>query len=98
MFQVPELSFCVFFSSINTKIWELTLSLLICQKLVPKIHGAVSEEVLRFFDAMEKMIPNGAPSLVGCKKLVVEGEIAFAKDVAPREPSWRADRNGCYKT
>ena len=30
---------------------------------------------------MEKMIPNGAPSLVGCKKLVVEGEITFAKDV-----------------
>jgi len=35
----------------------------------------------KFFDAMEKMIPNGAPSLVGCKKLVVEGEITFAKDV-----------------
>ena len=30
---------------------------------------------------MEKMIPNGAPSLVGCKKLVVEGEVTFAKDV-----------------
>ena len=38
---------------------------------------------LRFFDAMDKMIPNGAPSLVGCKKLVVEGEVTFAKDVAP---------------
>ncbi len=35
----------------------------------------------RFTDAMEKMIPNGAPSLVGCKKLVVEGEVTFAKDV-----------------
>ncbi|CAJ1363799.1 unnamed protein product [Effrenium voratum] len=35
----------------------------------------------RFTDAMEKMIPNGPPSLVACKKLVVEGEISFAKDV-----------------
>eukprot|EP00913_Durusdinium_trenchii_P031822 g29801.t1 len=35
----------------------------------------------KFTDAMEKMIPNGAPSLVGCKKLVVEGEVTFAKDV-----------------
>jgi len=35
----------------------------------------------KFTDAMEKMIPNGPPSLVACKKLVVEGEISFAKDV-----------------
>jgi len=35
----------------------------------------------KFTDAMEKLIPEGPPSLVGCKKLVVEGEMSFAKDV-----------------
>jgi len=35
----------------------------------------------KFTDAMEKMIPNGPPSLIGCKKVVVEGEVTFAKDV-----------------
>ena len=30
---------------------------------------------------MEKMIPNGAPSLVACKKLVVEGDVTFASGV-----------------
>eukprot|EP00933_Yihiella_yeosuensis_P066058 TRINITY_DN7013_c0_g1_i1.p1 TRINITY_DN7013_c0_g1~~TRINITY_DN7013_c0_g1_i1.p1 ORF type:complete len:716 (+),score=230.92 TRINITY_DN7013_c0_g1_i1:89-2236(+) len=35
----------------------------------------------KFTDAMEKMIPDGPPSLLHCKKLVVEGEITFAKDV-----------------
>ena len=44
-------------------------------------HDTRVRKKVRFFDAMEKMIPNGAPSLVGCKKLVVEGEITFAKDV-----------------
>jgi UDP-N-acetylglucosamine pyrophosphorylase len=35
----------------------------------------------KFVDAMEKLMPEGAPSLIDCKKLVVEGDIAFAKDV-----------------
>jgi len=35
----------------------------------------------KFTDAMEKLIPNGPPSLIGCKKIVVEGEVVFAKGV-----------------
>merc|ERR1719401_1199397 len=35
----------------------------------------------KFTDAMEKMIPNGPPSLIGCKKIVVEGQVTFAKGV-----------------
>eukprot|EP00928_Gymnodinium_smaydae_P005190 TRINITY_DN11784_c0_g6_i1.p1 TRINITY_DN11784_c0_g6~~TRINITY_DN11784_c0_g6_i1.p1 ORF type:complete len:736 (+),score=215.93 TRINITY_DN11784_c0_g6_i1:57-2210(+) len=35
----------------------------------------------KFTDDMEKLIPNGPPSLVGCKKLVVEGPVTFAKGV-----------------
>merc|ERR1719401_2904739 len=41
-----------------------------------KLDGAY-----KFTDAMEKMIPNGPPSLIACKKLVVEGQVVFAKDV-----------------
>lgn len=35
----------------------------------------------KFVDAMETIMPEGAPSLVGCKSLTVEGEVAFAKGV-----------------
>jgi len=35
----------------------------------------------KFVDAMETVIPAGAPSLIGCKSLAVEGEVAFAKGV-----------------
>eukprot|EP00415_Alexandrium_ostenfeldii_P000012 UN0012 len=35
----------------------------------------------KFTDAMDKLIPEGPPSLIGCKKLVVEGPMTFAKDV-----------------
>merc|ERR1712151_90783 len=35
----------------------------------------------KFTDAMEKLIPNGPPSLINCKKLVVEGPVTFAKGV-----------------
>merc|ERR1712051_1020646 len=35
----------------------------------------------KFVDAMEKIIPEGAPSLIGCKSLAVEGDVAFAKGV-----------------
>jgi UDP-N-acetylglucosamine pyrophosphorylase len=35
----------------------------------------------KFTKDMEKMIPNGPPSLIDCKKLVVEGEVTFAKGV-----------------
>jgi len=35
----------------------------------------------KFTDAMEKMIPNGPPSLIECKKIVVEGDVTFAKGV-----------------
>mmetsp|Transcript_104162 Transcript_104162/g.299802 ORF Transcript_104162/g.299802 Transcript_104162/m.299802 type:complete len:384 (+) Transcript_104162:2-1153(+) len=35
----------------------------------------------KFTDAMDKMIPDGPPSLIDCKKIVVEGEVKFAKGV-----------------
>merc|ERR1712146_211648 len=35
----------------------------------------------KFVDAMEKMAPNGAPSLIDCKSLKVEGDIEFAAGV-----------------
>eukprot|EP00445_Apocalathium_hangoei_P023081 CAMPEP_0203899202 /NCGR_PEP_ID=MMETSP0359-20131031/41642_1 /ASSEMBLY_ACC=CAM_ASM_000338 /TAXON_ID=268821 /ORGANISM="Scrippsiella Hangoei, Strain SHTV-5" /LENGTH=717 /DNA_ID=CAMNT_0050822411 /DNA_START=65 /DNA_END=2218 /DNA_ORIENTATION=- len=35
----------------------------------------------KFTDAMEKLIPNGPPSLIDCKQIVVEGDMSFAKDV-----------------
>jgi len=35
----------------------------------------------KFTDAMEKLIPNGPPSLINCKKIVIEGEMSFAKGV-----------------
>jgi len=35
----------------------------------------------KFTDALETMIPDGPPSLLGCKKVVVEGPVKFAKGV-----------------
>jgi len=35
----------------------------------------------KFVDAMETIMPNGAPSLVGCKSLTLEGEVVFEKGV-----------------
>merc|ERR1712070_47468 len=35
----------------------------------------------KFVDAMDTLIPNGVPSLVGCSSMKVVGEIEFAKDV-----------------
>jgi UDP-N-acetylglucosamine pyrophosphorylase/quinol monooxygenase YgiN len=35
----------------------------------------------KFVDAMDKLIPEGAPSLIDCEKLVVEGPVTFAKGV-----------------
>merc|ERR1712190_378558 len=35
----------------------------------------------KFVDAMETLIPEGAPSLIGCKSLAVEGEVIFRKGV-----------------
>merc|ERR1711974_202104 len=37
-----------------------------------KLDGAY-----KFTDAMEKMIPNGPPSLIDCKKIVVKGPVTF---------------------
>ncbi|CAK9073528.1 unnamed protein product [Durusdinium trenchii] len=53
--------------------------------LAPERDGVPPEVKLdgmyKFTDAMEKLIPNGPPSLLHCKKLVVEGPVTFAKDV-----------------
>lgn len=35
----------------------------------------------KFVDAMDTLIPNGVPSLKGCNKLVIEGEVEFAAGV-----------------
>jgi len=35
----------------------------------------------KFVDAMEKLVPNGAPSLIDCKTLAVEGDVEFAAGV-----------------
>merc|ERR1712194_990626 len=35
----------------------------------------------KFVDAMDKMIPNGVPSLLECNSLVIEGEVEFAAGV-----------------
>eukprot|EP00445_Apocalathium_hangoei_P000333 CAMPEP_0203839164 /NCGR_PEP_ID=MMETSP0359-20131031/1_1 /ASSEMBLY_ACC=CAM_ASM_000338 /TAXON_ID=268821 /ORGANISM="Scrippsiella Hangoei, Strain SHTV-5" /LENGTH=726 /DNA_ID=CAMNT_0050753147 /DNA_START=59 /DNA_END=2239 /DNA_ORIENTATION=+ len=35
----------------------------------------------KFVDAMETIMPSGAPSLIGCKSLTVEGEVVFEADV-----------------
>jgi len=35
----------------------------------------------KFVDAMEKLIPKGPPSLIDCKKIVVEGDITFAAGI-----------------
>merc|ERR1711981_905803 len=37
------------------------------------------DDAYKFVDAMDKLIPNGSPSLIGCKSLKVEGaKIEFA--------------------
>merc|ERR1719388_119655 len=35
----------------------------------------------KFVDAMDTLIPNGSPSLKGCTKLVIKGEVEFAAGV-----------------
>jgi len=35
----------------------------------------------KFVDAMEELTPNGTPSLIGCKKLAIEGKVVFAAGV-----------------
>merc|ERR1719506_261640 len=35
----------------------------------------------KFVDAMDTLIPNGVPSLVGCKSLKIEGEVVFEAGV-----------------
>jgi len=53
--------------------------------LAPERNGVPPDVKLdgkyKFTDAMEKLIPNGTPSLIGCKKLVIEGDVTFAKGV-----------------
>jgi len=41
-----------------------------------KLDGAY-----KFVDALNKLVPNGPPSLIGCKKLTVEGDVVFAAGV-----------------
>jgi len=39
------------------------------------------DDMYKFVDAMDTMIPNGVPSLIGCKSLKIEGAIEFAEGV-----------------
>merc|ERR1711862_1085042 len=40
------------------------------------------DDAYKFVDAMETLIPNGPPSLIGCKSMTVKGKnIEFAKGV-----------------
>merc|ERR1719331_785393 len=41
-----------------------------------KLDGAY-----KFVDALQTLVPNGPPSLIDCKKLTVEGKVAFAAGV-----------------
>ena len=41
-----------------------------------KLDGAY-----KFVDALQTLVPNGPPSLIGCDKLVIEGNVAFAAGV-----------------
>jgi len=41
-----------------------------------KLDGAY-----KFVDALQALVPNGAPSLIGCKKIAVEGKVEFAAGV-----------------
>merc|ERR1719251_672349 len=53
--------------------------------LAPECNGVPPNIKLdgryKFVDAMETMIPEGAPSLIACKSLTVEGNVVFAKGV-----------------
>merc|ERR1712072_1151801 len=39
------------------------------------------DDAYKFVDAMDTMIPNGVPSLIGCSSMKVEGKIEFAAGV-----------------
>jgi len=41
-----------------------------------KLDGAY-----KFVDALQELVANGPPSLIGCSKLTVEGKVVFAADV-----------------
>jgi UDP-N-acetylglucosamine pyrophosphorylase len=54
-------------------------------ELAPKRNGIPPDIKLdgsyKFVDAMDTLTPEGAPSLIDCKKLVIEGKMKFAKGV-----------------
>merc|ERR1711939_1205305 len=54
-------------------------------ELAPERNGAPPlvklDDRYKFVDAMDTLIPNGVPSLKGCSKLVIEGEVEFAPGV-----------------
>mmetsp|Transcript_50795 Transcript_50795/g.151993 ORF Transcript_50795/g.151993 Transcript_50795/m.151993 type:complete len:467 (+) Transcript_50795:82-1482(+) len=57
-----------------------------CRIVLAESRGGVPPNIkldgmYKFTDAMEKLIPHGPPSLIDCKKLVVEGDVAFAAGV-----------------
>ena len=41
-----------------------------------KLDGAY-----KFVDALQALVPNGPPSLIGCKKITIEGKVVFASGV-----------------
>merc|ERR1719247_3408320 len=54
-------------------------------ELAPERNGVPPtiklDDKYKFVDAMDKLIPNGVPSLIDCKSLKIEGEMDFAAGV-----------------
>merc|ERR1712070_1122423 len=39
------------------------------------------DDAYKFVDAMDTLIPNGVPSLIGCKSMTIKGKVEFAAGV-----------------
>merc|ERR1719195_2054580 len=73
-----------------------------CRITLAEARGGVPPDIkldgmYKFTDAMEKLIPEGPPSLIDCKKLVVEGEVVFAKDVVIKGSVTIKNKSGASK-
>merc|ERR1712045_812825 len=87
---------------ILTPDWRITLAE--ARKGVPPTIKL--DDKYKFVDAMEKLIPHGPPSLIGCKKLAIEGAVIFEKGVVIEgsvrsrvgRTSRRSSGQGCMQT
>merc|ERR1712039_771264 len=69
--------------ALRSDVYQLTKDFRIT--LAPECKGVPPNIKLdgryKFVDGMEKLVPQGAPSLIGCTSLTVEGEVVFEKGV-----------------